>query len=283
MTFSIAARSADGGEYGVAVASKFLAVGAAVPAARAGVGAVATQALANLEYRRQALDLLGTGLDAQRAVGQVTAADGQREHRQVGVVGAAGDGASWTGSQCLPWAGAAVADGYAIQGNILTGPEVVAAMEHTWLGSDPQLALVDRLLAVLAAGDSAGGDRRGRQSAAVLVVTPGGGYGGGSDVLVDLRVDDHPAPVPELVRLRGLHELYFGSPDLSACRPLEGALAQEVRERLSAAGHRPADAGAAALQAALASWAGVQNLEERLVPGRLDPVVLDHLRVGAAG
>src|SRR5947207_1737964 len=136
MTFSIAARSADGSTYGVAVASKFLAVGAAVPAARAGVGAVATQALANLAYRPQVLSLLASDGDAKGAVDQVTAADDDREHRQLGVVGTVGEGASWTGSQCLPWAGGAVGDGYAIQGNILTGPEVVAAMERAWLESD---------------------------------------------------------------------------------------------------------------------------------------------------
>ncbi len=278
MTFSIAARSADGTTYGVAVASKFLAVGAAVPAAMAGIGAVATQALANLAYRGDVLALLGQGADAQTAIDRVTAADADREHRQLGVVAAAGDGASWTGAECLPWAGGAVGDGYAIQGNILTGPEVVAAMERAWLDSVPGRDLVDRLLTTLTAGDRAGGDRRGRQSAAVLVVTPDGGYGGGSDVLVDLRVDDHPDPVPELVRLRGLHTLYFERPDPADCLPLEGALADEVSGLLGQAGHPPADGSAVALAAALTSWSGTENLEERLVPGRLDPVVLDHLR-----
>jgi uncharacterized Ntn-hydrolase superfamily protein len=282
MTFSIAARSADGTTYGVAVASKFLAVGAAVPAAGSGLGAVATQALANLAYRGEVLALLAGGVDAQGAVDQVTAADAEREHRQLGVVAAEGDGASWTGSECIPWAGGAVGDGYAIQGNILTGPEVVAAMERAWLDSDRADPLVDRLLAALTAGDRAGGDRRGRQSAALLVVTPDGGYGGGSDVLADLRVDDHPDPVPELVRLRRLHALYFERPDPADCLPLEAALADEVSGLLTKADHPPADGSAAALEAALASWAGVENLEERLVAGRLDPVVLDHLRATQA-
>ncbi len=278
MTFSIAARSADGTAFGVAVASKFLAVGAAVPAARVQTGAVATQALANLAYREDVLQLLAGGADAQAAVDQVTGADVEREHRQLGVVGGAGDGASWTGADCLPWAGGAVGEGYAIQGNILTGPEVVAAMERAWLDPDPGIGFVDRLLAALSAGDRTGGDRRGRQSAALLVVTPQGGYGGESDVLADLRVDDHPDPVPELVRLRTLHALYFERPDPAACLPLDAGLAGEVAGLLAAAGHSPADPSTAALEAALASWAGMENLEERLVPGRLDPVVLDHLR-----
>jgi uncharacterized Ntn-hydrolase superfamily protein len=154
---------------------------------------------------------------------------------------------------------------------------VVEAMESAWLAA-PGQPLARRVLAALAAGDAAGGDRRGRQAAAILVVTPGGGYGGGSDVLVDLRVDDHPAPVVELARLLDLHDLYFGRPDPADCLPLEGALAAEVRSRLAATGFAPGDDGAAALEAALASWAGMANLEERLVPGRVDPLVLDELR-----
>lgn len=278
MTFSIVARSADGTAYGVAVASKFLAVGAAVPAARAGVGAVATQAWANLAYRPEVLGLLEDIGDAQAAVDEVTGRDDMRDHRQLGVVAAAGSGAGWTGSECMPWAGGAVGDGYAIQGNILAGPEVVAAMEQAWLGSDPAAALGVRLLAALHAGDRAGGDRRGRQSAALLVVTPDGGYGGGSDVLADLRVDDHPDPVPELGRLLGLHDLYFGRPDPADCLPLEGAVAAEVGAALTVVGHPPLDGSPAAVEQALAAWAGVVNLEERLVPQRIDPVVLDQLR-----
>ena len=280
MTFSIAARSADGAQYGVAVASKFLAVGNAVPAARATAGAVATQAMANLAYRGAALDLLASGVDARKAVDIVTGDDDQREHRQVGVVGADGPGASYTGAECFPWAGGRTGDGYAIQGNILAGPEVVDAMETAWTGGDPGDPLVDRLLSALLAGDRAGGDRRGRQSAAVLVVSPGGGYGGGSDVMVDLRVDDHHDPVPELVRLRGLHELYFGHTDPSQWLPLRGAVAAEVSALLTACGHPPADDSGEALDTALAAWAGVENLEERLGPGRIDPVVLDELRRG---
>ncbi|HVS69280.1 MAG TPA: DUF1028 domain-containing protein [Mycobacteriales bacterium] len=271
MTFSIVAT--DGDAWGVAVASKFLAVGAAVPAARAGVGAVATQALANLAYRPAGLALLSDGKSAQAALAALTAADEQSEHRQAGVVDAAGRAATFTGSECHDWAGGIAGEGYAIQGNILTGPEVVAAMKTAWLASDVTAPLGRRLLAALLAGDEAGGDRRGRQSAALLVVTPAGGYGGGSDVYADLRVDDHPAPVPELRRLLDLHDIYFTKPDPASALALDGSLAEEVRDRLGRLGHDDLD-----LDAALASWAGIENYEERLIPGKIDPVVLEQLR-----
>ncbi|WP_018350257.1 DUF1028 domain-containing protein [Longispora albida] len=269
MTYSIVARSADGQSFGVAVASKFLAVGMAVPAAEAGAGALATQAAANLAYRQQGLTLLRTGVPAAGVVAGLTAADEGRADRQLGVVGPAGDGASYTGVSCHGWAGGLTGDGYAIQGNILSGPEVVAAIERSWLDS-AGLPFADRLLRALKAGEDAGGDRRGRQSAAILVVTPGGGYGGGSDVSVDLRVDDHAEPVAELIRLHGLHELYFGRSDPAELLPLEGELATEVSVLLAKLGYESLD-----------SWAGVENLEERLAGGLIDPVVLDVLRTAA--
>ncbi|HTF10140.1 MAG TPA: DUF1028 domain-containing protein [Asanoa sp.] len=273
MTFSIVARSADGHSHGIAVASKFLAVGAAVPAAEAQIGAVATQSYANLAYRPQALALLRTGVDAAGVVAGLTAADGGRTQRQVGVVGATGAGATYTGADCHDWAGGVAGDGFAIQGNILVGPEVVDAMLAAWLGSDPAAPLARRLLAALRAGDEAGGDKRGRQSAALLVVARGEGYGGTSDVVVDLRVDDHHEPLPEMARLLHMHELLFGKPDPASLLALDGPLAAEVRGRLVAAGHE-----GATLDDALASWAGVENLEERIVPGKIDPLVLAHLR-----
>jgi uncharacterized Ntn-hydrolase superfamily protein len=278
MTFSIVGRSADGTEFGVAVASKFLAVGGAVPAAEAGVGALATQAFANLAYGPQGLTMLRTGATAAGALAGLTAADPGRPSRQAGIVGPTGHGATFTGEECGLWAGGRAGDGYAIQGNILTGPEVVEAMERAWLAADPALPLARRLHAALAAGDSAGGDRRGRQSAALLVVSPGGGYGGGSDVAVDLRVDDHAAPVTELGRLLDLHELYFTRPDPATLLPLDGELAAEVRTRLAALGHTGEDT-ADGLDAALLEWAGIENYEERLAPRAIDPVVLDLLRV----
>jgi uncharacterized Ntn-hydrolase superfamily protein len=279
MTFSIVARSADGRALGVAVASKFLAAGAAVPAALADVGAVATQSYANLAYRPQALALLGTGLTPTDTVKAMIAGDpGPVDHRQVGVVGAAGDGATFTGPACHDWAGGVAGDGYAIQGNMLAGPAVVDDMAAAWLAAADQPQLAYRLLAALRAGDRAGGDRRGRQSAALLVLARGMGYGGTSDVMVDLRVDDHPDPVPELGRLLELHTLYFARPDPATLLDLTGAVGAEVRERLAAAGH-PAGPAPADLDEALASWAGIANLEERLVPGAIDPLVLDQLRM----
>jgi uncharacterized Ntn-hydrolase superfamily protein len=277
MTFSIVARSADARFHGVAVASKFLSVGSCVPAAEADVGAIATQSYANLAYRPQGLALLATGVPAAGVVAGLTAADDGRASRQLGVVGVAGDGATFTGPECHAWAGGVAGDGFAIQGNILTGPEVVEAMRQAWLASGDDVRLARRLLAALRAGDEAGGDRRGRQSAALLVVAKGLGYGGTSDVVVDLRVEDHAAPVVELGRLLDLHTLYFDKADPADLLELSGDLGAEVRDRLAGIGHT-GDESPAGLDSALADWAGIENLEERIVPGRIDPLVLAHLR-----
>ncbi len=197
MTFSIVARSDDGESWGVAVASKFLAVGSAVPAAVARVGAIATQAEANVAWKFLALAHLDDGATAEVAMARLVEEDDKRDHRQAGIVDSEGNAATHTGSECFDWAGGVTGPGYAIQGNILTGPEVVEAMELSWQGSAGQ-PIERRLLDALRAGDEAGGDRRGRQSAALLVVREDAGYGAGDDVAVDLRVDDHPAPVDEL-------------------------------------------------------------------------------------
>jgi uncharacterized Ntn-hydrolase superfamily protein len=271
MTFSIVAT--DGKAWGVAVASKFLGVGAAVPAAAANVGAIATQSWANLAYRPDGLAMLRDGRTAQETLDALTAADDKREERQAGVVDAGGRAATFTGSGCNSWAGGVTGDGFAIQGNILVGPQVVEAMQRAWLATEESQPLTRRLLAALRAGDDAGGDSRGRQSAALLVVTEAGGYGGGSDVFADLRVDDHDQPVGELARLLDLHDIYFGKPDPKTALPLEGDLANEVRERLARLGHSSDD-----LDTSLADWAGIENYEERLLAGRIDPVVLAQLR-----
>lgn len=271
MTFSVVGRQGDA--LGVAVASKFLAVGSAVAAAEAGVGAVATQSYANLAYRPDGLAMMRAGRSAAETLDSLTTADAERDQRQAGIVDAGGRSATFTGSGCHDWAGGRAGDDYAIQGNILTGPEVVHAMERTWLSWQGAAAggdLADRLLATLTAGDEAGGDRRGRQSAALLVVRAGAGYGGQGDVEVDLRADEHPAPVGELRRMLDLHRLYFGTPDPATLLDLEGELADEVGQRLTALGF-----------ASLEDWAGVENYEERMVPGRIDPLVLDKLRMSS--
>jgi uncharacterized Ntn-hydrolase superfamily protein len=272
VTFSIVARSEDGRSLGVAVASKFLAVGSAVPAAAADVGAIATQAHANLAYRRDGLRLLAEGRGAAATLAALVEGDDARDTRQAGVVDAGGGSATFTGTACSPWAGGRTGPGYAVQGNILTGPEVVESMERAW-AQGSGLRMAQRLLAALTAGDAAGGDRRGRQSAALYVVRKEAGYGGGDDVEMDLRVDDHSDPVPELRRLLDLHDLYFGTPDEAALLPLEGEVGEEVRRRLASLGYENAS-----LDAALADWAGVENFEERVRPGVIDPLVLDQLR-----
>ncbi|MEI8058494.1 MAG: DUF1028 domain-containing protein [Actinomycetes bacterium] len=283
MTFSIVARSEDGTSLGIAVASKFLAVGAAVPAADMSAGAIATQAMANLAYRPDGLALLARGIDAAATVDTLTSRDHDRDHRQVGVVDMHGGAATYTGSACFAWAGGttgttSAGSTYAVQGNILTGPEVVDAVVESWRSSSIRRPFRHRLLDALHAGDRAGGDSRGRQSAALYVLTPGGGYGGGNDVLVDLRVDDHPDPIPELIRLLDIRDLLFERPVPEICLPLDGAIAAEVRERLRRLRHEGPD-----LDSALMSWAAIENLEERMLPGLIDPLVLDHLRALSGG
>lgn len=271
MTFSIVARSDDGLSWGVAVASKFLAVGNVVPAAVAGLGAVATQANANVAWKPTALTLLDEGLAAADVVARLVADDGGPADRQLGVVDAAGGTATHTGPGCLDWAGGVAGDGAAIQGNVLAGPQVVEAMRGAWLASAGQ-PLGHRLLAALAAGDRAGGDRRGRQSAALLVVREGAGYGGLDDIAADLRVDDHPDPVSELARLLALNDFYLTAPDEADRVPVDEALAAELQQRASALGH-----------ADFAAWVGTENYEMRVADdvSWVDRRVLELLR--AAG
>ena len=273
MTFSIVARSEAGDRWGVAVASKFLAVGAVVPGVRPPIGAIATQSFANLRYLPDGFANLASGLDAQATLDALTAADDLRAQRQAGVVDGFGLGATFTGDECMPWAGGVTGPGYAIQGNILTGPEVVAEMEAAYLAATGPFER--RLLAALLAGDRAGGDSRGRQSASLLVGGVGAGYGGGSDIAIDLRVDDHADPCPELIRLLGIHDMLFGTPE--DVRPLEGEIAHRLMAALTALGYPTDD-----LAASLSKVAGVENLEERLVPEGIDIVVLEHLE-GLAG
>jgi uncharacterized Ntn-hydrolase superfamily protein len=279
VTFSIVAR--DGDAFGVAVASKFLAVGALVPWARPGAGAIATQAYANISYGPQGLEMLALGRSAEDVVQILTGADADREQRQLGVVDAAGNAASFTGAECITWAGGTIGEGYAVQGNILAGPGVVGSMAEAYERTGGDLAA--RLVAALTAGDGVGGDRRGRQSAAVLVVSPGGGYGGTTDVVVDLRVDDHAHPVRELSRLLEIHRMLFTKPSEEDLVPLKADLQKEVTAALIATGYLEPKARAADARRALERFAGWENLEERIVDGpRIDRHVLAALRAAAS-
>jgi uncharacterized Ntn-hydrolase superfamily protein len=303
VTYSIVALDPATGDLGIAVQSKFLAVGAVVPWARAGIGAVATQAFANVAYGRDGLDALASGLPAEAALAQLVAADHLREHRQAGIVDRHGSAASHTGRECFAWAGGRTGAGYAAQGNILAGATVVDGLADTFLaGGRP---FPELLVACLAAADAAGGDRRGRESAALLVVRAKGGYGGGNDRWIDLRVDDHPDPIGELARLLDLQRLYLDRPAIDDLVPVDEALAGELRSLLAQVGAEPGgrfgniyqpmwqvssepppnQPGAGAIevtsrpmtgtprpfasgwderwQGALEDWMGVENLEER--------------------
>lgn len=252
MTFSIVGRSVDGQTWGVAVASKFLAVGNAVPAAAAEAGAIATQADAHVGFKPRALELLRAGASAAETLDRLLADDPKAAHRQVGIVDAAGGSATHTGEECFDWAGGIAAPGVAIQGNILTGPEVVEAMKAAWDAS-PAAPLAQRLLAALAAGDEAGGDRRGRQSAALLVVRSGAGYGGNDDLVADLRVDDHPDPVAELRRLLDLNDFYLTASEEHEKVAVTPDLAAEIAGHVARTGHPD-----------LAAWVGTENYEMRV-------------------
>ena len=282
MTFSIVAWDPDASrlpEWGVAVASKFLAVGAVVPWAEAGAGALATQAFANLQYGPAGLDRLRRGVPASDVVDELTAADEERAHRQLGVVDARGSAASFTGAECFDWAGHVTGSGYCCQGNILAGAEVVQRMAESFESSTGELAL--RLLAALAAGESAGGDRRGRQSAAMVVVREGSGYGGGTDRAVDLRVDDHLEPVGELERLFDLHRLLFPRPETLDFIAIDDVLAGELRQLLMNLGYDPGSGTGfdVALKQALFAYVGTENLEERWSDGsQVERMVLEHIR-----
>ena len=308
MTYSIVALDRDTGDLGVAVQSKFLAVGAVVPWARAGVGAIATQSFANVAYGPDGLDLLARAVPADETLARLVAADELRGERQAGIVDVAGRAATYTGDGCFEWAGGRTGDGFAAQGNILAGPGVVDGLADTFIaGGRP---FPELLVGCLAAAEAAGGDRRGRESAALLVVRVDGGYAGGNDRWIDLRVDHHDDPIGEFGRLLALRHLYFDRPDPADLRPLDEATAAEIRSLLESLGGAPGgrfgsvyvrgsgevatDAVARpfvgeprafpgnwddAWQTALDEWMGVENLEERAAaPGWIDPQILDILR-----
>ena len=271
-TYSIAACDLEAGQWGVAVQSKFLSVGSVVPWAEPGLGAIATQAYANPRYGPAGLALLRQGLPAAEVVERLTAADEGRAERQLGVVDGSGRAATYTGEGCIEWAGGRTGDCYAAQGNILVSAETVDGLAETFEATAGR-PLAERLLDCLDAAQAAGGDRRGQQSASLLVVERDGGYAGLSDVVVDLRVEDHPRPLEELRRLWGLHQELFGETPREDWVPVDGELRRELEERLARLGHE------GPLERALEQWAGQENLEERIEGAdALDPVVLAALR-----
>jgi uncharacterized Ntn-hydrolase superfamily protein len=273
MTYSIAAYDPEASQWGVAVQSRFLSVGSVVPWAEPHVGAIATQAYANPRYGPDGLALLREGLPASEVVERLVSVDEGRAERQLGIVDRDGGSASWTGPECLDWAGHRNGPGYAAQGNILVSAETVDALAETFESSAGG-TLAERLLDCLAAAQAAGGDSRGQQSASLLVVERDGGYAGLSDLLVDLRVDDHEQPIEELRRIYGLHqEIYVATPR-EKWVDVDEALAAEMSRRLAKLGYE------GELADAFSRWAGTENLEERIDGVEsVDPVVLEELRV----
>ncbi|MGH3128461.1 MAG: DUF1028 domain-containing protein [Gaiellaceae bacterium] len=266
-TYSICACDLEARQWGVAVESKFLAVGSIVPWAEPLVGAVATQSHANPRYGPEGLTLLRDGISADEVVSRLTQADEGRAERQLGVVDAEGRAASYTGAACTAWAGHRTGDGYAAQGNILVSAETVDALAKTFEATSGR-PLAERLLDCLDAAQAAGGDSRGQQSAALLVVGKGQGYAGLSDVAVDLRVDDHQRPLEELRRVFRVHQELFARTPRERWIEVDDGLRREIADRLAVLGYER-----------LEDWAGVENLEERVdgVEG-IDPFVLERLR-----
>jgi len=276
-TYSIVACDLAAGQWGVAVQSRFLAVGSVVPWAEPHVGAIATQSYANPRYGPDGLALLREGRTAQEAIDALTAADEDRAQRQVGIVDGGGRAATFTGDECHDWAGGRIGDCYAAQGNILVSAATVDALAVTF-ESNGHLELAQRLIECLAAAQAAGGDRRGQQSASLLVVEKDAGYAKLSDTIVDLRVDDHMRPIAELRRLFALHQEIFGATPQEDWVDVDERLAAELRERLSELGHD------GELEKAFSDWAGAANLEERIDGvARIDPIVLDALRRESSG
>jgi uncharacterized Ntn-hydrolase superfamily protein len=280
MTFSIVARDPQKGELGIAVQSKFLGVGAVVPWAKAGVGAIATQSWANTSYGPRGLDLLENGLSADEVLTHLTQNDENRAKRQVGIVSVAGKPTTYTGEECFPWAGGYIGEHFACQGNILVGEDTVLAMARTF--EETTGLLCDRLISALAAGQEAGGDSRGQQSAALLVVKEKGGYEGFNDRFIDLRVDDHPHPIDELRRILQLHKLYLFPTDPSDILIIDQKLAVEIQELLTRSGDYQGKITGTydeSTRNAFRKFSGRENLEERwFEDARIDRIVLEFMR-----
>jgi uncharacterized Ntn-hydrolase superfamily protein len=261
-TFSIVGADPNTGELGIAVQSKFLAVGSVVPWAKANVGAIATQSWANTTYGPEGLKLLEQDYSPNEVVDQLVKDDPGRAFRQFAVINAKGEVSAYTGEDCFDWAGHKVGVNHSAQGNILVSEETVTAMSRTFEQSDGSLA--ERLLAALSAAQKAGGDSRGKQSAAIYVVQAGAGYGGYNDVKIDLRVDDHPEPIEELARLYQLHQVFF-SPSKQKVE-IEGNLLQDIKDSLYKKGYLSKisyDNYEGEVQDALRTYALKENFDDR--------------------
>jgi len=274
MTFSIVACDLEEQAWGVAVASKFPAVGAVVPWAQAGAGAVATQSFANTSFGSRGIELMGNGMSAGETIAKLLQDDKDRELRQVGLVDSKGGAVTFTGAGCFPWAGGVTGKGYAIQGNILRSDKVVPAMEKMFLKTKGSLP--KRLHAALLAGDRAGGDKRGRQSAAIYVVKPNGGYGGFVDRWIDYRVDDHNDPVVRLGELLEMHELYFGKSPEADRAVIKGLALKQMTKILIQEKYLKKNGN---FVSAFNEFIGNENFEERADPtgGWIDKPVLKYL------
>lgn len=278
-TFSIVGFDPETEELGVAVQSKFLAAGAIVPYIKSGVGAIATQALANPAYGPDGIELLEKGHSPSEVIEILTEKDDGSDHRQLGIVDIKGRSANFTGSECLDWAGGLTGDNYAVQGNILVNKETVEEMASTFEETEERLA--DRLLKALQAGQAAGGDSRGQQAAAILIYKENGGYGGLTDKYIDLRVDDHPEPIEKLAELLDLFYLYFLESDVDHVE-LKGQQLIEVQELLVDFGlyDGPVDGEFNSdFEKALNNFYSRENFEERIPEGKTMPLdILEYLR-----
>ncbi|MFS0865461.1 DUF1028 domain-containing protein [Fredinandcohnia sp. 179-A 10B2 NHS] len=278
MTFSIVGFDPETKELGIAVQSKFLGVGAVVPWAKAGVGAVATQSYANTSYGPKGLELLAAGKTAQETLDQLVAEDEQGEYRQAGIVDANGNAATFTGEKCYDWAGGITGENFAAQGNILVNEETVTEMGRVFLETKGTLA--ERLLQALDAGQAAGGDSRGMQSAAILVVKENGGYAGFNDRYIDLRVEDHPDPIKELIRIYKLQQLYFAPTKEENILEIQGDVRDELAGLLVGFGYlENADVDDTKLYEALTTYIHTENFEAREQEnGKIDREILEYMK-----
>jgi uncharacterized Ntn-hydrolase superfamily protein len=262
MTFSIIGYDPIEKEWGIAVQSKFLGVGVVVPWAKAGAGAVATQSYANTSYGPKALSLMSQGKSAQETLELLLADDSEKEMRQVGLIDAAGNAATFTGKECYDWAGGVTGKHFAAQGNILVDERTVEAMASVFTKAEGTLA--ERLLAALDAGQEAGGDRRGKQSAALYVVKEKGGYGGFNDRFVDLRVDEHPDPIKELIRIYQLQQLYFAPSKPEQVAAVVGEIKSDVVRDLTKLGYLANETATdVEIYRALTAYLHTENFEMR--------------------